>query len=82
MLEFNKQWEDSPWHEENTLSHWYVDFLEDYQLGKLEAKVQNDEVVCILDKLGLRTANPPATVPQANFYPCLIAWFDSDKGKE
>ena len=82
MLEFNKQWEASSWHEENTLRQWYADFLEDYQIGKLIPSTNADGKFCTYNKYGPEPAEVPTTVPQDYFYPCLVAWFTSDKGKE
>ena len=82
ILEFNRQWENYKWHDETTMDMWYADFLEEFQLGKLITGTDKGEPTCYYNKLATPPADPADLVPVEYFYPCLRAWFFSDKGKE
>lgn len=57
--------------------------FEEYKLGRLNmvTNAQTGELECVYDKSGT-DAKTDEFIPVDKFYPCLIAWFRSDKGKE
>lgn len=57
------------WHQEQSLRSWYIDYQEWTQI--LPAKCTQYT----------RVGDPVDTVPQEDFFPCLVEYLQTDKGK-